>query len=464
MTDTAEAGDTGDAGDVREAQRPEATSGLTAPDSPFRIRGNVSDLTETELRLLLDRSTSNDDAVRASTASIIRRVRDAGDAALRELAREFDGVTLSALEVPRACWDDALAGLDPVLRGAMERAAANIATAHRAFLPQPAEVETEPGVVVGRRPDPLARVGVYAPGGRAAYPSSVLMGVVPARVAGVGEVILCSPPGADGLPSAVVLAAAALAGADRVFAVGGAGAIAALAYGTDSIPRVDRIVGPGNAYVAEAKLQCAGVVAIDSPAGPSELLVLADGSADPEVVARELLAQAEHDPRAAVVAVVVGEETAAEIERAVTALLPRQARQAITAAALGAAGAILVADDRDQAIAFANSYAAEHLLLAVALSDAPALLERLRGAGTVFVGESSSVAFGDYMTGANHVLPTGGLARAYSGLSTLDFFRWTTYQSVSREAASRMADAVGAFADSEGLHAHAAAARQWKNA
>ncbi len=446
----------------------------SAPDEPrdsrttaasvFRVRGNVSSLTDAELRLLLDRSTSSDAAVRASTAAIIDRVRGTGDEALRELAREFDGVALVGLEVPRAAWDDALAALDPGLRRAMERAVANITTAHRAFRPQATEVETEPGVVIGRRPDPLARVGVYAPGGRAAYPSSVLMGVVPARVAGVGEVVLCSPPGPNGMPSDVVLAAAALAGADRVFAVGGAGAIAAMAYGTESIPRVDRIVGPGNAYVAEAKLQCAGAVAIDSPAGPSELLVLADGTSDPEVVARELIAQAEHDPRAAVVAVVVGEETAAEIETAVERLLADTPRRTIATAALGAYGAILVAEDRDRAIAFANSYAAEHLLLAVAMSDAPALLERLRGAGTVCVGETTSVAFGDYMTGANHVLPTGGLARAYSGLSTVDFIRWTTYQHVSREAAARLADDVGVFADSEGLAAHAAAARQWLGA
>ena len=427
----------------------------------LRFGGMLGELTPGDRAALLDRSTSSDDAVRARTAAIVARVRREGDAALVAMAREFDGATLDALEVPRAAWDAALDGLDPALRAAMERTARNVATAHRAFLPQATELETEPGVVVGRRPDPLQRVGVYAPGGRAAYPSSVLMGVVPARVAGVGEVIVCSPPGRDGRPSAVVLAAAALGGADRVFAVGGAGAIAAMAHGTESVPRVDRIVGPGNAYVAEAKLQVAGAVAIDAPAGPSELLAIADFSADPALVARELLAQAEHDPLAAVVAVAVGEETAAEIVRELAEQLPAQPRREIIAQALAGQGGVLVAQDYDEAIAFANAYAAEHLLLAVYEAEQDAVLARLRNAGTVFVGQASSVAFGDYMTGANHVLPTGGLARSYSGLSTLDFIRWTTYQRVTTQAAGELSADVSAFAESEGLPGHAEAARFW---
>ena len=427
----------------------------------LRFTGMLDDLGDAALGELLDRTTSRDEGVRTRTAAIVERVRQGGDEALRELARELDGVELGALEVPRAAWDAALEALDPALRRAMERAAANVRRAHEAFGATAVEVETEPGVVVGRRPDPLRRVGVYAPGGRAAYPSSVLMGVVPARVAGVEEVVVCSPPGPDGRPSAVVLAAAALGGADRVFALGGAGAIAAMAHGTATVPRVDRIVGPGNAYVAEAKLQVAGVVAIDAPAGPSELLVLADFSADPMAVARELLAQAEHDPRAAVVAVAVGEELASEITSALDRMLPDQPRRDVVAAALAARGGVLVAQDYDRAIAFANAYAPEHLLLAVFDAELEAVLARVRNAGTVFVGLSSSVAFGDYMTGANHVLPTGGLARSYSGLSTLDFVRWTTYQRVLPRAAAAMAADVGTFADAEGLPAHAAAARSW---
>ena len=427
----------------------------------LRFTGMLGDLDDQALGELLDRTTSRDVAVRERTAAIVERVRREGDAALVALARELDGVELAALEVPRERWDAALDALDPALRRAMERAATNVRTAHESFRPTASEVETEPGVVVGRRPDPLRRVGVYAPGGRAAYPSSVLMGVVPARVAGVEEVVVCSPPGPDGAPSAVVLAAAALGGADRVFAVGGAGAVAAMAFGTDTIARVDRIVGPGNAYVAEAKLQVAGAVAIDAPAGPSELLVLADFSADPMAVARELLAQAEHDPRAAVVAVVVGEEQASEVESALARLLPDQPRRAVVAEALAARGGVLVAQDYDRAIAFVELYAPEHLLLAVFDAELDAVFARVRNAGTVFVGLSSSVAFGDYMTGANHVLPTGGLARSYSGLSTLDFVRWTTWQRVTTRAAASMAADVGAFADAEGLPAHAAAARSW---
>ena len=433
------------------------------PSPTVRWRGRYGDLSAADRRALFDRSLSADDSIRQRTAAIVRRVREEGDDALRAMALEFDAVALESLEVPRATWQRALDALDSTLRRSMARSAANIARVHESFAPVARETESEPGIVIGRRPDPLARVGVYAPGGRAAYPSSVLMGAVPARVAGVGEIILCSPPDrATGRPADVVLAAAALSGVDRVFALGGAGAIAAMAFGTVSVPRVDRVVGPGNAYVAEAKLQVAHAVAIDSPAGPSELLVLADASADAALVAREMLAQAEHDPLAAVVAVVTDEPLARRILDELARQLPAQPRAAIAGAALSGQGAVLVANDLDEAIAVANAYAAEHLLLL--LADPDPALARLRGAGTIFVGASSSVAFGDYMTGANHVLPTGGLARSYSGLSTLDFVRWTTYQRVAPAAAARLAGDVGVFADAEGLPGHAAAARAWSAA
>jgi histidinol dehydrogenase len=427
----------------------------------LRVFCAARELTPGDERILFDRSTSTDAAITARTAAIIARVRRDGDVALREMAREFDGVALSLLEVTRDEWDAALAALDSGLRQALERAARNIATAHRAFLPTAAEVETETGVVVSRRPDPLQRVGIYAPGGRAAYPSSLLMGAIPARVAGVGEVIVCTPPDASGRPSPVVLAAAALAGVDRVFAIGGAGAIAAMAFGTDSVPRVDRIVGPGNAYVAEAKVQLVGSVAIDSPAGPSELLVIADESADPHAVAREMVAQAEHDPRASVVAIVIGASQASAIAASLDMQVAAAPRGEIVREALRALGAIVSVECLEDAIMLANRYAAEHLQLQLAAGDVEVALRELRGAGTVFVGASSSVAYGDYMTGANHVLPTGGLARAYSGLSTLDFIRWTTIQRVAPHAAASLAGDVGVFADAEGLPGHAAAARAW---
>jgi histidinol dehydrogenase len=426
----------------------------------LRMHAAADALTAEQSAVLFERATSTDPAIATRTAAIIARVRAEGDAALTAMAREFDGATLDTLEVPRAAWDEALAALDGALRGALERAARNIATAHRAFLPSSSEVETEPGVVVSRRPDPLQRVGIYAPGGRATYPSSLLMGAIPARVAGVGEVVVCTPPDASGRPSSVVLAAAALAGVDRVFAIGGAGAIAAMAFGTASVPRVDRIVGPGNAYVAEAKVQLVGSVAIDSPAGPSELLVIADDTADADAVAREMIAQAEHDPRASVVAVVVGDGEV--VARALEVQAAHTPRAVVVRDALRTNGAIVTVRSLDEAIAVANRYAAEHLQLQIASAQVERVLGALRGAGTVFVGASSSVAYGDYMTGANHVLPTGGLARAYSGLSTLDFVRWTTVQRVSPSAAARLAADVGVFADAEGLPGHVAAARAWE--
>jgi histidinol dehydrogenase len=427
-----------------------------------RFRGSVQGLSVTDRAQLLQRgaSAAEDDMVRTTCEAIIDVVRRDGDAALISLAREYDKVRLKSLEIPREAWRDSLQALDPALRAAMERAAANIRAVHAAAAPRPIEMSPETGIIVGRRPDPLRRVGVYAPGGRAAYPSSVLMGVIPARVAGVEEVIICAPPGSNGKPEAATLAAAELSGADRVFAVGGAGAVAAMAYGTASIPRVDRIVGPGNAYVAQAKLLVANVVGIDSPAGPSELLVIADDSADPAHLAAELLAQAEHDPDAVVVLVVLDDTLGARVMDWVEKLLPVQERRAIIERALGERGAMLTAASAAEAVAFANQFAPEHLLLAT--RDADAMLSQIRSAGTVFVGETSSVTFGDYITGANHVLPTGGLARSYSGLSTLDFVRWTTYQRVDRDAAARLAQDVGVFADAEGLPAHAAAARAWR--
>jgi histidinol dehydrogenase len=427
----------------------------------LKYRGPLAALSPEDRRRLLERSGESDALVASRTRELIARVRRDGDRALLEMAREFDRANLTAVEVPRARWEAALASLDPKVGNALARAARNIAKAHAAQKPQATEVETEPGIIVGRRPDPLGRVGVYAPGGRAVYPSSVLMGVVPAKVAGVGEVIVCSPPGPDGLPAAGVLAAAALAGADRVFALGGAGAVAAMAYGTESVPRVDRIVGPGNAYVAAAKLQVVDAVAIDAPAGPSEILVVADASANPEAVAREMLAQAEHDPDACCVTLAVGPQLAEAVAAAVERAAARAQRKEIVTTSLRERGAVLSVGSLEEAWPFVSDFAPEHLLIATSAPQEH--LSRVRNCGTVFLGERASVAFGDYMTGANHVLPTAGLGHAYSGLSVLDFYRWTTYQRVTPEAAARLADDVGTLADSEGLFAHAEAARSWRN-
>ena len=423
----------------------------------LRFTGALAALDATQRQTLLARDAAANGDVTRTVRDIVAAVRADGDRALFALAQKFDGVELTALEVPRSTIDAALTRLQPDIRNALERAARNIARVCEAMVPESMVTSPEPGITVGRRVDPLDRVGVYAPGGRAAYPSSVLMAAIPARIAGVREVVLASPPGPNGLPASVVLAAAAIAGVNRVFAIGGAGAVAAMALGTQTVPRVDRIVGPGNAYVAEAKVQLSRVVGIDSPAGPSELLVIADDSASPERVALELIAQAEHDPMAVVVAIALSASLARAIVAELDRLVPLATRRDIVQAALGSCGAVLSADSFDEAIAFTNDFAPEHLLLATQAQDE--LLPRLRNAGTVFIGDANSVAFGDYITGANHVLPTGGAARWCSGLSPLDFVRFTSWQRVEQSAARSLAEDVAVLAAAEGLPGHADAAR-----
>ncbi len=443
-----------------KASKPSTVNASGTQPAPVTLRfnGALTALTQSDRAELLDRAATEDARVSAAATLIVARVRSGGDSALHELALELDGVTLSALEVPRARWDAALAALEPGLRAALERAARNIARAHEAAMPAEGVCQTEPGVTVGRRPEPFERVGVYAPGGRARYPSSVLMGAVPARVAGVRDIVLCTPPAANGEPDPVLLAAAAIAGVSRVFALGGAGAIAAMAYGTASVPAVRKIVGPGNAWVAAAKRLVAaeGRVAIDSPAGPSEVLVVADDGADPAHVALELVAQAEHDPDALALAVVVGRDAAARVRGALLAAAAAAERNDVVRAALSARGGVLEASTLAEALAFASALAPEHLLLA--LREPRAALALVRDAGTVFVGDASSVAFGDYLTGGNHVLPTAGFARLAAGLGTLDFVRWSTWQEVTPAAAARLANDTATMARAEGLPGHAAAA------
>jgi histidinol dehydrogenase len=419
-------------------------------------RGSLSELDDATVARLLDRAPTDDPQLAASVAAILSDVRGRGDLALLEMAERFDGVLLGALEIPREAWSTAVAELDAEVRSALERAATNIRRFHEAQIPAEVTLDVEPGIRITRAWAPLARVGVYAPGGRAAYPSSVLMGVVPAKAAGVAEVIVCSPPGPNGQPPKEVLAACAIAGADRLFALGGAGAVAALAYGTETVPQVDAIVGPGNRWVNEAKRQVAGELVIDSPAGPSEVLVLADAEADPRLAALEMMAQAEHDPDAACVLVTTSPTLAQSVEAALAAELATAPRADICGRALATSGAILIADDPDAAIDFVNRYAPEHL--SVMTTDAGADARRVTTAGTTFVGAAASVAFGDYMTGANHVLPTAGRARSFSGLSTPNFLRSYTLQEIDAAGAAAMADDVVALATAEGLPAHATAA------
>ncbi|HZD04875.1 MAG TPA: histidinol dehydrogenase [Longimicrobiales bacterium] len=431
-----------------------------APGTPGRLRvaveARLADLTPAQRSLLLERRPVDQPEVEAGVRHILGDVRARGDEALREMALRYDGVELESLEVPRARWDDALEALDPGVRGALERAVRNIAAFHRVQVPADVELATEEGIRLGRRFVPLATVGVYAPGGRAAYPSSVLMGVVPARAAGVDEVVVCSPPSPAGEPPPEVLAAAALAGATRLFAVGGAGAVAAMAYGTATVPRCDAVVGPGNRWVAEAKRQVAGAVVIDAPAGPSEVLVVAGDDAPAELVAAELLAQAEHDPDAAVALVATSAALLEAVRKALARQVAASARRTVVEEALAGRGALLVAGTPAEALAFAEAWAPEHLALYTA--DPAADLAGVRRAGTVFLGPASSVAHGDYLTGANHVLPTAGTARSFSGLSALHFVRSYTWQEVTPAAAGRLAEDVGRLARAEGLPGHAEAA------
>lgn len=417
----------------------------------------LAELTTEEKRALLDRRPRGEPALQEQVRRILEEVRAEGDDALRQMARAFDGVTLHALEIPREAWSDALERLDPHLVADLQEAARNIRSFHEALIPEDIEVQVRPGVTLGRRAVPLPCVGVYAPGGRAAYPSSVLMGVVPAVAAGVTEIVVCSPAGPGGRPPDEVMAACALAGATRLFPLGGAGAVGAMAYGTATVPRVDAIVGPGNRYVTEAKRQLAGEVVIDSPAGPSEVLVVADETADPRLCALELVCQAEHDPEAAVALVTTSSEMLRSVRQALEELLENTPRREIVEAALGGQGALLLARNHTEALAFARSYAAEHLALFT--SDPRSDMGKVPTAGTVFLGEAAAVTYGDYITGANHVLPTGGMARSFSSLSTLHFLRMYTWQAITPEAAAAMSPSVERMAEAEGLFAHAEAAR-----
>lgn len=428
---------------------------MTAP--LLRYRGPLRDLAPDLRAALLARSATDVEKALEAVRPIRDAVRTLGDKALREYTLRFDRVALAGIEVSRAERAEALGTVDPEVLAALRAAHANIRAFHEAQLRPTLDVEVAPGVRAGRRYVPLARSGVYVPGGRAAYPSTVLMAVTPAKVAGVREVVVCTPPSPEGGVNPLVLAACEIAGADRVFAVGGAQAVFAMAYGTETIPRVQRIVGPGNVYVTAAKTLVAGEVGIDSPAGPSEILILADATASAEAVAWDLLAQAEHDPQAAVVLVTTNAALAAEVEALLARLLPRCPRAEIIQASLASRGAILHEPDLAEALAFSDAYAPEHL--SIQMQDPGQVLARLSNYGSAFLGPLSAVAFGDYCAGPNHVLPTAGLASAFSGLSVDDFLRRPTHLAVAPEGARRLAPAAAALAEAEGLPAHAASVR-----
>lgn len=393
----------------------------------------------------------------SAVARLIGRIQREGDAGIRALTAEFDGVDVADPRVPAGAAAAAWAALPEREQRALERAARNIrtfATAQRATL-QPLEVEVEAGVHIGQRPMPVASAACYAPGGRYPLPSTVLMTLIPARVAGVERVVLLSPPGPDGRPHPRVLAAAHLADATEILAIGGVQAVAAVALGTSTIAAVDLVVGPGNAWVTEAKRQLFGRIGIDALAGPSEVLVLADGSADPTLIAADMLAQAEHDPLAEAVALVHDEELATALRLVLQAQLSTLPTAAIARASLERHGAVVVVAERSQMIAIANQRAPEHLHLH--LSDAASAADQLTAYGGLFIGEHSAEVFGDYCSGSNHVLPTGGAARYTGGLSVHTFTRMLSTQRLSRAGAAALAETVATLARIEGLEAHARA-------
>lgn len=392
------------------------------------------------------------DKVADSVTAIIAQVRQEGDAALYRLSARFDRARLSALEVSPAEIGEALAAVEARFRRIMEQAAENIRAFHARQVRNSFILNDREGVIVGQKVIPLQRVGLYVPGGTAAYPSSVLMNAIPAKIAGVGELVMVTPA-SGGAVHPAILAAAKIAGVDRVFRIGGAQAVAALAYGTESVPRVDKIVGPGNAYVAEAKKQVFGQVAIDMIAGPSEILVVADGNSEPRQVAADLLSQAEHDANAAAVLVTDSQELAERVRAEIERQLPLLPRYEIARASIEQNGKIIVADSIRTAVEIANRLAPEHLELCV---DNPFdLLDQVRNAGSVFLGRNCPEALGDYWAGPNHTLPTGGTARFASPLSVDDFVKKTQYTYYTAAALTRAATDIAYFAEQEGLAAHA---------
>ena len=403
------------------------------------------------LRQIFGRDISAEEAV----ARIVNDVRLQGDAALRDYAQRIDGALPAALAVDPGALEAAYRALAPELRDALHLAADRIEAFHRQE-PRQSWLEWDgEGGALGQALRPLERVGVYVPGGTAAYPSSLLMSVIPARVAGVGEIVVVTPPGPQGSGLPAVLAAARVAGIERVFLLGGAQAVAALAYGTESVPRVDKIVGAGGLFVTLAKKRVYGDVGIDGLNGPTETLIVADETATPALVAADLLAQAEHDPLATALLITPSLPLAEAVQAEVARCLPSLSRAEIVAESLAGQGAVLVVPGLDEALAQADAYAPEHLCLLVA--DPWPLVGRVRNAGGIFVGEGSSEALGDYAAGPSHVMPTQGTARFASPLHVRDFLKVTSIFAVGGPAAGRLAPAAMAIARAEGLTAHAAA-------
>lgn len=392
--------------------------------------------------------------ISGTVAEIIKNVRERGDAALFEYAERFDGARPAQLEVSHDEWDAAVKRVEPAFIEVLKRAAENIEDFHRHQIRQGFITRSENGIVTGQKITPIERVGLYIPGGTAAYPSSALMNAIPARLAGVSELVMVTPPGVDGgIKNDAILAAAKIAGVDRVFKTGGAQAVAALAFGTESVTRVDKIVGPGNAFVAEAKRQVFGVVGIDMIAGPSDVLVIADESANPALVAADMLAQAEHDTMARAVLITDSRALAEAVSAELELQLKELPRAEIASKSIENNGLIIIASSISEAVDIANSVAPEHLELCV--DNAFEYLSQVKNAGSIFLGRNTPEALGDYFAGPNHTLPTLGMARFSSPLSVDDFVKKSSFTFYSVGALKAAGDDIVAFAKKEGLDAHA---------
>ncbi len=394
--------------------------------------------------------------VAAIVADILRNVRENGDRSLLEYTLRFDHAQLKSLRVSEDEIKQAVESTDPEFRKVLQRAAANIRQFHEKQVRTGFSIKKENGVVMGQRIVPVDRAGLYVPGGTAAYPSTVLMDAIPAKLAGVREVVMVTPPRADGTVNPAILAAAEVAGIDKIFKVGGAQAIAALAYGTESIPKVDKIVGPGNAFVAEAKKQVFGTVSIDMIAGPSEILIVSDEKSNARYLAADLLSQAEHDKLASAVLVTNSMKLAKEVQSELEKQIPELDRSEIARTSIDVNGKIIVAKDLETVIDIANEIAPEHLELCV--DDPFVYLEKIRHAGSVFMGRYCPEALGDYMAGPNHTLPTGGTAKFSSPLSVDDFVKKMQFTYYTKEALTDLAEDVAFFARKEGLTGHAKSA------
>jgi len=412
-----------------------------------------------DVAALLPRAALDVDAALAVVRPLCDDVRDRGDAAVREATARYDDVEIGELRVPAAELQRALDGLDPAVRAALEECLRRARLVHEAQRRDDVVVDVAPGARVTERYLPVSRVGLYVPGGRVAYPSSVVMNVVPAQVAGVTSIAVCSPPKAEfgDLPHPAILAACALLGVDEVYRVGGAQAIAMLAHGTESVPRVDLITGPGNVYVAAAKRVVRGVVGIDAEAGPTEIGIVADETADPVYVAADLVAQAEHDPLAACLLVTTSSALCDEVDRLLDKLVPAARHRGAVEAALSGQSAYVLVRDVDAGLAVMDEWAPEHL--EVLTADAAAVARRVRNAGAVFVGPHSPVSLGDYLAGSNHVLPTGGTARHTAGLSVDSFVRGVHIVEYDAAALAAVADHISALGGAEDLPAHVTAVR-----